>query len=72
MSRKSCPKCQAAMVEGVILDSKESGGRGVSRWLEGAPVRSFFFGIKLQGRKPVLVQTYRCSRCSFLESYAPE
>lgn len=68
--RKSCPKCQAAMVEGFLIDHKD-GGRSVTGWLEGAPVKSLFMGVKLQGRKPVPAQTFRCSRCGYLESYAP-
>ena len=40
---KQCPKCHGSMVEGVIIDNNE-GSRGVSRWLEGVPVRSIWVG----------------------------
>jgi len=66
---KHCPKCQHSMTVGLVLDHKD-GGRRVSSWLEGAPVRSMLMGLKL-GRKPIEIQTWRCTRCGFLESYAP-
>ena len=47
------------------------GTRGVSNWLEGAPEKSIWVGLKLGRKKPVEIKTYRCSRCGFLESYAP-
>lgn len=68
--KKICPKCQGSMVEGVVLDTKD-GVRNISHWLEGSPIKGWF-GLKLQGNKPIAVQTYRCSRCAYLESYAPE
>lgn len=67
---KECPKCQGSMGEGFIIDHLH-GGYGVSSWLEGVPVKSFWRGLKLQGRQPMEVRTFRCNRCGFLESYAP-
>lgn len=67
---KECPRCQGSMTEGVIIDNTY-GARGVSTWLEGAPVKSLWMGLKLQGKKPIEVRTFRCNRCGFLESYAP-
>jgi hypothetical protein len=64
-----CPKCQSSMVEGFVVD-KEHGGKGVSSWLEGPPEKNFFGNVKLRGRKPVEIATWRCTRCGFLESYA--
>ena len=67
---KRCPKCQSPMTEGVIID-KDQHVRRVSSWLEGAPVMSMWgLGLKLRGKKPIPIQTWRCDRCSFLESYA--
>jgi hypothetical protein len=57
------------MVEGFVID-KEHGGTGVSRWVEGLPDKSFFGNVRLRGRKPVEIVTWRCTRCGFLESYA--
>ena len=67
---KTCPKCQASMVQGVIIDKNES-MRGVSQWLEGTPERSMWVGLKLKGKTPLDIQTFRCTRCAFLENYAP-
>ncbi len=64
-----CPKCQSAMVEGFIVDNTHGGNR-VSGWAEGPPEKSFWFGVKLRGRKPIDVATWRCRSCGFLESYA--
>jgi hypothetical protein len=57
------------MAEGFVLDRSES-GRKVSAWVEGAPVRSLWLGLSLRGRRKIEVQTLRCTRCGFLESYA--
>ena len=68
---KTCPKCQASMTEGFIIDGAPGhGGRAVSSWLEGAPVKSLWVGIKLGGKKPIEIATWRCGSCGFLESYA--
>ena len=65
----TCPKCQGMMTEGFILDADQSGGRSVSAWVEGVPDKRWY-GLKL-GKKPKLdIQTWRCGRCGFLESYA--
>ena len=64
----SCPKCQSRMQEGFTLDNTY-GGRAVSSWIEGAPQRSIWVGVKLEGCKPIEIATYRCSSCGFLESF---
>jgi hypothetical protein len=58
------------MAEGFIVD-KTHGGAAVSTWVEGAPRKSFWTGLKLGGTKPIDIVTWRCRRCGFLESYAP-
>lgn len=67
---RTCPKCQSRMVEGFVVDTTY-GGRTVSSWVEGAPKRSIWVGVLLEGRKPIEIATYRCTSCGFLESYAP-
>lgn len=66
---RTCPKCQASMAEGFVLDRSDS-GRGVSSWIEGTPQKSMWTGIKLKGRTMIEIATWRCSSCGFLESYA--
>ena len=67
---KECPKCHGSMVEGVVIDNTY-GARGISSWLEGAPVKNIWVGLKLGGKKPIETKTFRCNLCGFLESYAP-
>lgn len=66
---KACPKCQGAMSEGFIVDHGH-GTRTVSGWVEGAPEKSIWVGVKLGGRKPIEIASWRCRSCGFLESYA--
>ena len=66
VSRK-CARCGGNMVQGVTIDH-DQGMRGVSKWLEGSPVKGWF-GLKLGGRKPLEIETWRCGKCGILESY---
>ncbi|HEY0414618.1 MAG TPA: hypothetical protein VGD66_15905 [Allosphingosinicella sp.] len=68
---RECPKCAGAMAEGFVLD-KTPGGFAAASWVEGAPVKSLWTGLKLKGRTPVPIATWRCRRCGYLESYAAE
>ena len=68
---RQCPKCSSAMAEGFVVDHTH-GGASVSAWVEGEPKKSFWTGLKLGGRTPVEITTWRCRRCGYLESYAPE
>ncbi len=70
MSRE-CPKCQGSMVEGLVIDIGY-GTRAVSSWLEGPPKRSMWTGVKIKGLKQAEIKSMRCSRCGFLENYAPD
>ena len=69
--RKDCARCQGAMTEGFVPYQKHNGANAVPGWYEGPPEKSFWFGLKLRGRRPLPIQTFRCSRCGHLESYAP-
>jgi len=66
---KQCPKCGGAMVDGFVVDHTH-GGVGVASWVEGAPEKSFWLGLKLRGKRTLGIATWRCGRCGFLESYA--
>jgi len=70
MSRR-CPKCQGSMDPGFIATKNHDASRGTQFWVEGEPVRSFWFGLRVKGKTQLEVQTFRCSRCHFLEHYAP-
>ena len=69
MAQPSCQKCQSSMKQGFVIDHTY-GSRGVSTWIEGAPEKSVWVGVKLSGKKAFEVQTWRCPRCGFLENYA--
>lgn len=71
MSRNEmpCPKCSGKMQEGFICDHSH-GFRLVSTWVEGAPEKSVWTGVKLKGRKTIEARTFRCDKCGFLEAYA--
>ena len=70
MRSSDCPKCQGAMTEGYVLNVNEYGQFTASAWVEGAPEKSFWRGLKLDNRAQYQVQAWRCGRCGFLESYA--
>ena len=42
-----------------------------SAWIDGAPEKSIWTGLKLKGHVRLPVITYRCPHCGYLESYAP-
>jgi len=64
----SCSKCQGSMSIGFIVTEK-SGTNAVSNWSKGAPDKRWW-GIKLGKKAQYEIQTWRCGRCGFLESYA--
>ena len=59
------------MQQGFVLDNTH-GARLVSQWGPGAPLKSFWTGMKLPEGDLIPIGTYRCSSCGFLESYARE
>ena len=68
-----CPKCQGTMEEGYIPDAGY-GRYSLARWVRGQPEVSLWSG-GLRGLSPLdpadfTVMTYRCVKCSYLESYA--
>ena len=69
MRSNSCIKCQGTMTEGFIVDFKDGGSRAVSSWIEGAPEKRWY-GLKIGGKTKYDIQTWRCGRCGYLESYA--
>ena len=69
MMSMECPKCRGTMEEGYIKD-EGYGTAHASKWVEGAPEKSIWTGVKTRGKNQVQVKTYRCERCGYLESYA--
>jgi len=59
------------MSSGFMLDLGHGSAKMQSKWVEGPATPAFWRGrVKLKGRQPVPVTTYRCDRCGYLESYA--
>jgi uncharacterized Fe-S cluster-containing MiaB family protein len=60
------------MSEGFVLDHGDANAASQQKWVEGAPERSFWLGLRTKGRDKFRVRTYRCDKCGYLESYATE
>ena len=65
----ACPKCHAAMEQGFMLDNSH-GAIAKPEWASGPIEQSWWAGVKTRGRERLVVETYRCTSCGFLESYA--
>jgi len=71
--KRTCPECGGSMGEGFIVDLSHGGQRMVPRWIGGHPERGGFgTGVKTKGRECYTVESYRCTKCGFLRSYAIE
>lgn len=66
-----CPRCRRGMERGFLLD-REHGGYRAGEWVEGAPQRSFWTGVKTRGKERIPITAYRCEACGYLEFYATE
>jgi hypothetical protein len=69
MAQRTCSKCQSTMQEGWVLDHTH-GGRAIASWVEGEPKKSIWVGVKLEGKQPIEIQSWRCTRCGYIEQYA--
>ena len=47
------------------------GAGDVARWIAGRPEMGFMGTTKIEGKEQHSIQTFRCSQCGYLESYAP-
>jgi len=70
MTRYECPKCHAPMEAGFTIE-RDQGAAAPARWADGPPTAGWF-GVKMKGKKQWPIETYRCVKCGFLESYAHE
>ena len=68
MPAMKCPKCGSPMITGYLVDHNQS--LKVLDWVEGAPEKSFWTGLKIKDRRNFPVVADRCERCGFLELYA--
>jgi len=70
-SQLKCPKCACDMEQGYVLEIGDGNFRSAARWIAGPPERSMLFGTKVKDREQHAIQSFRCTRCGYLESYAP-
>ena len=69
MDNASCSKCGGGIEEGFVADNNLASVIP-SIWVEGTPEPSFWTHSKVAGRTKRRVQTYRCTGCGLLESFA--
>jgi hypothetical protein len=69
MNTPTCPKCSKKMEEGFIVDHSHAINMQ-AEWIEGAPQRAFWTGLKLRGKVRRPVATFCCPSCGYLESFA--
>jgi predicted nucleic-acid-binding Zn-ribbon protein len=55
---------------GFVVDHTYGGGYAASEWAKGEVKPSFWTGVQVGDRQRHRIQTFRCSRCGYLESYA--
>jgi predicted nucleic-acid-binding Zn-ribbon protein len=68
---KECAKCGGTMTVGVIVDH----GHGQStpeRGQEGEAIVSKWWGLRVDKKALLDVETWRCTKCGYLESYAAD
>ena len=66
----SCPACRKSMERGYQLDRGHHSSRRQAEWVEGAPEKSFWVGLKTKGRAVIPIVSYRCPSCGMLASFA--
>jgi len=67
---KTCAKCAGSMAQGFIVDQGDYGSKDTAKWHGGAPNRRWW-GMATDKSAMREVSTWRCTKCGFLESYAP-
>lgn len=66
MPAPSCPRCGIGLQEGYLLDHNQH-LQTVTEWIEGAPEKSFWTGLRVKGRQRLPVTAWRCGRCGYVE-----
>ena len=69
MTDRRCGKCGGLQKECFLLDSAHNAVK-VGHWAEGAPEYWVLRILKMRGRRKLPIQSWRCTKCGFLESYA--
>ena len=67
-SASTCPKCGGEMAEGFVPDLNL--GPLLPFWVVGKPETDFLGGLKVSGKDRYQIETFRCAKCGYLESFA--
>ena len=70
MDTPKCLACGGELEDGFVSDRMHGGGRRPADWIQGEPVRSFWTGVKLDGRAQLRISAPRCTRCGFIMLFA--
>lgn len=65
---KSCARCDGRMEVGFTVDAGY-GESHVPLWHRGPPQKKWW-GLKVNKKETLPIETWRCNRCGYLESYA--
>ena len=65
---KACEKCAGVMESGFVADFTY-GAVIQNIWMEGDYEKNWL-GAKIKNKKKYLVETFRCTNCGYLESFA--
>lgn len=71
MASPICPDCQRPLEGGYML-SNDGTYPTVGTWVQGAPEKSRWTGLKLKGKRQLPVYGWRCPSCMQVRLYAPE
>ena len=72
MQDKQCSRCRGLLEEGFVADNT-AGGVTPSLWVQGPPESTFWTGpagAKVSDKTKRRVETFRCTDCGHLESFA--
>ena len=64
-----CSKCNGKLENGFIPDYGFMNEIAQSQWIEGTPEKGWT-GITQKGKKILIIDTFRCVECGYLEFYA--
>jgi hypothetical protein len=65
-----CLRCRGRMEQGFIFDFIDDSRGRVAQWMAGAPVSSFWKGVKGDLDQTLPIGAFRCATCGLLELYA--
>lgn len=71
MKPRRCSKCEGRMEVGFPVDASRN-RVAPGQWAQGEPSYWFLKLLRMKGRRRYRIETWRCTTCGYLESYAAE